>query len=78
MELSCGKSTEVRYDMIIRRYLLTWLVLSLELSDHVFESYYVTFKGSTEPMVGLGTYECKDLNIDQIKHEESFINSYVE
>ena len=53
--------TKGRYDTIIRRYLLTELVLNLKLSGNAMESYYVTFKGSTETTVDLVTYELKYL-----------------
>ena len=64
--------------MIIRRDILIALGLNLTLSDHAIESYYVTFKASTETTVDLGTYEFKDLNRGKITPEESFINSYIE
>ena len=73
-----GESTKVRYDMIIRRDILIALGLNLTLSDHAIESYYVTFKASTETTVDLGTYEFKDLNRGKITPEESFILSYIE
>ena len=41
------ESTKGRYNMIIRRDLLTELGSNLKLSDHAIESDYVTFKGST-------------------------------
>ena len=52
--------------------------MNLKFSDHVIEEYYGVFKGSTAPMVDLGTYEFKYLNIGNITPEESFINSYTE
>ena len=52
-------SAKVRYDMILGRYLLTSLLLNLKLSDHVIETYSGPLKGSTSPMVDLGTYEFK-------------------
>ena len=54
------------------------LEFNLKLSEHAIESDYVTFKGSTETTVDLGTYEFKDLNRGKITPEESFINSYIE
>ena len=50
------ESVKGRYDMIVGRYLLTELVLSLKVSHHAIEAYDGRFKGSTEPMVDLGTY----------------------
>ena len=43
------------YDMILGRYLLTALVLNVRLSGPVIGTYYGPFKGSTSPMVDLGT-----------------------
>ena len=59
--------------MILSRYLLTSLLLYLKFSDHVIQAYDWTFKGSTAPMVDMGTYEFKDLNTETITPEESFI-----
>ena len=36
------------------------------------------FKGSTELMVDLGTYEFKDLNTGEITPEQLFTNAYTE
>ena len=57
------------YDMILCRYLLTELGLNLKLSEHVIKSDDGPFKGSTAPMVDLGKYIFKDLNIGKIKPE---------
>ena len=56
-------SAKRRYDMILGTYLLTTLVLSLELSEHVIEVDDGTLNVSTTPMVDLGAYEFKYLNI---------------
>ena len=48
-----------RYDNILGRDLLTPLGLNLKLFDNVIEAYDGPFKGSTEPMVDLGTHEFK-------------------
>ena len=63
-------STKGRYYMILGKYLLTELVLSLKLSDHIIKAYDGPFKGYTTPMIDLGTYEFKDLNTDKITPEE--------
>ena len=55
--------------MILDRNLLTELVLNLEFSKHVIKADYEPFIGSTAPMVDLGTYIFKDLNIEKIKPE---------
>ena len=47
------------YDVILGIYILTELGLSLKLYDHVIKAEYVPFKGSTAPMVDIGTYEFK-------------------
>ena len=49
-------STKCIYDMILGRYILTELWLILKFSEHIIESYYVPFKGSTAYMVDLGKY----------------------
>ena len=46
-----------RHYMILEQYLLTELGLNLKFSDHVIKSDDRPFKGSTTPMVDLGTYE---------------------
>ena len=69
-------SAKGRYDMILGRYLLISLGLNLELSKHVTKVDYGTFKGSTAPMVDLGAYIFRYLNIGKTKPEESFIDAY--
>ena len=64
--------------MILCRELLTALGLNLKLSDHIIEADYGPFKGSTEPMVDLGTYKFKTLNTGKITPEESFMDAYAE
>ena len=46
-------------------------------SEHIIEVDDGPFKGSTAPMVDLGTYISKYLNIGEIKPEESFTDTYV-
>ena len=50
-------STKGRYDMILVRDMLTALELNKKLSEHVIKSDGGPLKGSTSPMVDLGTYE---------------------
>ena len=64
--------------MILGRDLLTSLGLNLKLSDHIIEADDGPFKGSTAPMVDMGTYEFKDLETKKITPEESFMNAYAE
>ena len=47
------------YDIILDIDLLTALGLDLKFSDHGIEADDGPFKGSTAPMVGLGTYDFK-------------------
>ena len=54
-------SSKGRYDMILRRDILTALGLNLELCDHVIEADDGTFKGYTTPMFDLVPYEFKSL-----------------
>ena len=60
----CAKG---RYNMILDRYLLIKLGSNLKCSKHVIKVDGGPFKGSTIPMVDLGTYIFKDLNIGKIK-----------
>ena len=63
--------------MILRQDILTELGIILKLSEHVIKSYDGPFKGSTSPMVDLGTYLFQYLNTWKITPEESFTNNYV-
>ena len=69
-------SAKVRYDMILGRDLLTELVLNLTLSENVIYADDGSSKGLTAPMVDLGMYELKNLNIGKTTPEESFMNAY--
>ena len=60
------ESAKGRYDMILRRYILTELVLNLKFSEYVIKAGDGTSNGSTTPMVDLGTYISKDLNTGKI------------
>ena len=66
------------YDMILGQYLLTELGLNLKFSNHVIQEYGGLLKGSTAPMVDLGTYEFKYLNTREITPEYSFANDFFE
>ena len=55
-----------RCNVILGRYLLIELGLSLKCFEHVTESDDGTFKGSTTPMVDLGIYIFKYLNKGKI------------
>ena len=59
-------SSKGRYDMILGRDILISLWSNLKSSDNVIEEDDGPFKGSTSPMVNLGTYEFKDLNTGNI------------
>ena len=59
-------SAKGRHYMILGRDLLIELGLYLKFSKHVIESDDGPFKGSTTPMVDLGTYICKYLNTGKI------------
>ena len=52
--------------MILGRAILTELVIILKLSEHTIETDDGPFKGSTTPMVDLGTYIFTDLNRGKI------------
>ena len=72
------ESSEGGYDMILGRDLFSELKLNFKLSDHVIKVDDAPFKGSTTPMVDLGTYELKTLNTGKAKPEECFTNAYIE
>ena len=48
-------------EIILGRDLLTDLGINLNVFDHIIEADYGKFKGSTAPMVDMGTYEFKYL-----------------
>ena len=48
-------STKSRYDIIVGKYIWTTLALNINFYDHVIEADYEPFKGSTTPMVDMGT-----------------------
>ena len=73
-----NESTKGRYDKILGRYLLTVLILNLKLSYNVIKAYDGPFKGYTEPMIDMGTYEYKNLNIGMIAPVEFFMNACAE
>ena len=66
------------YEIMLGRDLLIASGLDLNLSNHVIEADDGYFKGSSAPMVDLGTYEFKYLNAGIIIPEESFMNAYAE
>ena len=71
-------SDKGRYNIILRQYLLIELLLNLNLSEHIIKADDGPFNGSTTPMVYLGTYIFKYLNIGKSKPEEPFTTDYVE
>ena len=71
-------STKNRYYIILGRDILTKIGLNLKLSEHVIKTDDETFKGLVAPMVDMGTYQFKDLNIGKITPEESFMNTCTE
>ena len=62
-------SARGRYDMILCRDLLTALWLNIKFPKNIIEADDGPFKGSTAPMVDLGVYIFKYLNIGKIKPE---------
>ena len=65
-------SAKFAYDIILVQdiLILTQWGLNLKVSDNAIEADDGTFKGSTSPMVSLGTYKFKDLNTGIIIPEE--------
>ena len=64
--------------MILGIDILTELGLNPKNSKHVIKADCGPFKGTTSPMIYLGAYVFKDLNIGEIKPEELFTDDYVE
>ena len=64
--------------MILGGYVLTEPGLKLKLFEHVIKADDGTLKGSTPPMVDLGTYVFKDLNTGKIIPKALFTNAYFE
>ena len=63
------ESDKGRYNMILGQDIRTELGLNLKISEQVIEEYYGPFKGSTTPMVNLGTYLFKYLNTEKATPE---------
>ena len=70
-------SVKCRYYIIIGIYLLTYLGLNLKF-ENVFKRGYRPLKRSTAPMIDLGTYKFKYLNMGKIIPKKNFMNAYVE
>ena len=49
-------SAKGKYVIILCGYILTAVVLNIKLSEHVVKADYGTLRGSSAPMVHLGTY----------------------
>ena len=69
--------TDIRYDMILRRDLLTTLVLDLTFSENIIIGGEGPYEGCSAPMVDLSNYDFKSLTEKIGKLKESFINFYV-
>ena len=63
--------------MNLGRDLLTALVLYLKFPDHVIIGGDKLYKGCSAPMAEVTDYDFKPLMVENIKPEESFINSYI-
>ena len=57
---------------------MTKLGLNIKESEHVTRVGDGPLKGSTEPMIDLGTYAFKDLNTGKITHAEPVMSAYAE
>ena len=53
--------TNIRYDMILGRNLLTALVLDIEYSENIIIGGDRPYEGCSAPMVGLNNYKFKSL-----------------
>ena len=66
--------TNIRYDMILDRDLLTTLFLDLKFFKNIIIGGKGPYEGCLTPMVDLNNYEFKSLMENIIKLEEYFIN----
>ena len=55
-------STESRYDIIIRKYLITDLRIDMEFSDNIIQCGKVPHQGWEAPMARLNEYDFKTVN----------------
>ena len=69
---------EISYFIILSRYLLTSLVINLKFPKQIIEGCSGPFESYTEPIVDLGTYEFKIVNVDKITSKEYFTDAYLE
>ena len=76
-KLHVDDSVKGRHNMILGRDILTELWLNLKYSEQVIKADDGPSKGSTIPMVDLGTYVFKDLSAGKFTPEKLFTNSYV-
>ena len=70
-------SAKSRHNMILGQDISTELGLNLKSFEDIIEADDRLLKGSTTPMVNLGTYIFKYLNTGNITPEEYFTNAYV-
>ena len=69
------ESSRGRYSMNLGRYIWTELGLNLNVFEHFIESDDGRFIGYTAPMVYLGVYIFKYLNIGEIEPKEYFTDA---
>ena len=65
-------SSKGRYDIILCKYISTALGIDIKLSENFSKANDGPLKGSSAPMIDLGTYEIKYLNTDKSTPEELF------
>ena len=66
------------YDMILRRDLWTEIGLYIKFYEHFIKADDGPLKGSTAPMVDLGTYVFKSFYKGKIIPKKLFMNAYSE
>ena len=72
------KSTNVRYDMILGRDLLTALGLDIKFYDNVIVGGEGPYEGCSSPIFYVSNYNFKSISDKTVKPEECFINSYAD
>ena len=68
----------IRYYMILSRYLLTALGMDLDFSENLVIGDEGPYEGCLSNMAELSNYDFKYLTENTVKPEESFVHSYVD
>ena len=72
------KTTNIRYDMILDRKIITALGLGLQFYDNVMVGTKVPYEWCSATMVDVSSYEFTPMTDETVKLEESLINFHVD